>query len=120
MDFTYPDSLPVEAIGSLDAAVTICDRDLKLVWMNAKAMASFGLEGGPLPTGMDLRSCHKPESTAKMEEILGTGLPNVYTIRKKGRKKMIWQAPWIKDGAAAGLVEISIILPDAMPHFDRD
>ena len=32
--------------------------------------------------------------------------PNVYTIEKGGRKKLIFQAPWFEGGAFAGLVEL--------------
>ncbi|TXT46387.1 MAG: PAS fold [Spirochaetes bacterium] len=114
------DSSPWEAMESLEAAITICDADLRLISMNGKALASFGMAGGEAPTGMDLRECHKEQSVATMEDILRTGVPNVYTIKKKGLRKMIWQAPWTKEGNIAGLVEISFILPLDIPHFDRD
>ena len=46
---------------------------------------------------------------------------NVYTISKKGKKKLIYQTPWYEDdkNVPAGLVEFSIILPENMPHYDR-
>jgi hypothetical protein len=28
--------------------------------------------------------------------------------------------PWYQDGKFAGIVEISIPIPDDLPHFDRD
>jgi hypothetical protein len=28
--------------------------------------------------------------------------------------------PWYQDGEFAGVVEISIPIPDELPHFDRD
>ena len=55
----------------------------------------------------------------KMKKIIATGEPNVYTISKNGMKKIIWQGTWEKDGQVAGLVEISIPLPESMPHYDR-
>ncbi len=45
---------------------------------------------------------------------------NVYTIEKKGKKKLIYQAPWFLDGAFGGLVELSLEIPFEMPHFIRD
>jgi hypothetical protein len=45
---------------------------------------------------------------------------NVYTIQKNGKKKLIYQAPWFRDGAYAGFVELSLEIPEAMPHFNRD
>ena len=44
----------------------------------------------------------------------------MYTIEKGGRKKLICQMPWYERGAYAGLVEISIVLPDPLAHFKRD
>jgi hypothetical protein len=49
------------------------------------------------------------------------GAANIYTIQKKGRKKLICQVPWFQqDGSVGGLVELSIPLPEEMPHFNRD
>ncbi|MBR5611017.1 MAG: hypothetical protein IKW65_05805 [Bacteroidales bacterium] len=42
------------------------------------------------------------------------------TISKKGLRKMIYQTVWRQDGKVAGLVEFSIVLPEEMPHYDRD
>ena len=49
-----------------------------------------------------------------------TGQTNVYTIEKKGVKKLIYQTPWYHDGAFAGLVELGLEIPAEMPHFVRD
>jgi len=107
------------AIGLIDAAVTICDADFALLYMNEKSLLSFGGKKGAPALGSDLAGCHKPESVEKMREILASGKPNVYTISKNGVKKLIWQGIWKEEGCAAGLVEISIPLPESMPHFDR-
>ena len=45
---------------------------------------------------------------------------NVYTIEKGGKKKLIYQTPWYKDGQYAGFVELSLVIPAEMPHFIRD
>jgi hypothetical protein len=45
---------------------------------------------------------------------------NHYTISKKGQKKIIHQIPLFKTGEFQGYVEISIPIPDQLPHFDRD
>jgi len=44
----------------------------------------------------------------------------VYTIQKSGVKKLIYQAPWFQEGKYAGFVELSLPIPETMPHFDRD
>jgi len=45
---------------------------------------------------------------------------NAYTIEKRGVRKLIYQAPWFRDGIVQGLVELSLEIPDAMPHFIRE
>ena len=42
------------------------------------------------------------------------------TIEKDGVKKLVYQAPWYEDGEYRGLVEVTLVLPDALPHFVRD
>jgi predicted RNA methylase len=44
---------------------------------------------------------------------------NVYTIEKKGVKKLIRQAPWYSDGVFSGMVEISFEIPFEMAHHVR-
>jgi len=43
----------------------------------------------------------------------------VYTIEKKGIKKLIYQAPWYENGEFSGVVELSIPIPFEMPHYIR-
>lgn len=33
---------------------------------------------------------------------------------------MIYQTPWRVDGKISGMVEISMVIPDEMPHYIRD
>ena len=53
--------------------------------------------------------------------MLVTGESNCYTIEKQGVRKMIYQTPWRDaSGAVAGLVEISMVIPEEMPHYVRE
>jgi hypothetical protein len=58
--------------------------------------------------------------------MIANGESNSYTISKNGVKKLIHQTPWYKIGkdgngkTIGGLVEVSIVLPDEMPHFVRE
>jgi hypothetical protein len=45
---------------------------------------------------------------------------NVYTIEKRGRRRLIVQTPWFQDGLYAGLIELALEIPDQMPHFVRE
>jgi predicted RNA methylase len=101
-------------------AVTVCDRDLTILYMNEKAAENFSTWGGSALLGTSLVNCHKPESVTIMQKILADGVPNVYTITKGKKRKLIYQAPWKREGVIAGVVEISLELPESMPHHDRD
>lgn len=100
-------------------AVTVCDKEGIILSMNDKACATFSAEGGADLIGTCLYDCHQPRSIAMIKGMLATGNKHVYTIEKKGEKKMIIQQPWYQDGEIAGMVEISIVLPAEMPHYVR-
>jgi transcriptional regulator with PAS, ATPase and Fis domain len=100
-------------------AVTVCDSQGIIVYMNDKSEATFEGDGGRSLIGKDLFGCHSVESNRKIEEIMRTRQPNIYTIEKKGVKKLIYQAPLYQDGQFSGLVELSLEIPFEMPHFLR-
>lgn len=106
-------------IEELPAAVTLCDREGVVLEMNARAARTFEADGGKALIGRNLLECHPPAARAKLERLLASGETNVYTIEKRGQKKLIWQAPWSEGGEVRGLVEISIELPHDVPHFVR-
>ena len=106
----------INYLAELPFAVTVCDLSGIIVYMNKKSCSTFS---GDL-IGKSLFDCHNEKSAEKIMEIMATGIPNSYTIEKKGAKKLIHQSPWFKDGKAAGLIEISIQIPEGMKHFNRD
>jgi PAS domain S-box-containing protein len=102
------------------AAVTVADREGKIIEMNAKAVKLFEKEGGEKLIGTNVLDCHPEPAREKFRAIMRTKKPNVYTIEKAGVKKFIYQAPWYEDGEYAGVVELVVEIPFAMPHFVRD
>ena len=101
------------------AAVTVCDREGVIVAMNARSCATFEAQGGRSLVGRSLLDCHPGESKEKLKRLLASPSTNVYTIEKKGIKKLVYQSPWFKDGQYAGIVELSLPIPFEMPHFVR-
>lgn len=103
----------------LPSAVTITNKDGVIIYMNKKAIDTFKNDGGIELIGKNLFDCHNDNSNRIITNIIESTEPNIYTIEKKGQKKMIYQSPYFEDGVYAGLVEISIVLPNEMPHFIR-
>jgi transcriptional regulator with PAS, ATPase and Fis domain len=101
-------------------AVTVCDAEGRIVGMNAASREVFAADGGEKLIGTDVLDCHPEPSRFKLQKMMNEKRTNVYTIQKNGKKKLIYQAPWYKDGAYAGFVELSFEIPWDLPHFNRD
>jgi len=106
-------------IKEFPGAVTVCDEAGVIVAMNDKALSTFADDGGAALLGKSVMDCHAEHSRGIIKKIMAGGPPNIYTIEKKGKKKLIYQAAWTKDGAFAGIVELSLEIPFEMPHFIR-
>ncbi|KAF0125988.1 MAG: PAS fold domain protein [Elusimicrobia bacterium] len=100
-------------------AVTICGRDGTITYMNAGSRKTFKKYGGGELVGRSLLDCHPEPARSKLRAMLEQPAVNAYTIEKAGVKKLIYQAPLVKDGGISGLVELSLELPAEMPHFVR-
>ena len=101
----------------MNCAVTVCDKEGVILYMNDKAKETFAKHGDLV--GKSLIPCHNEKSRAIIADLLATGGSNAYTIQKNGQKKMIYQAAWRENGEVAGLVEISMVIPEEMPHYVR-
>lgn len=101
-------------------AVTVCDSEGRIVEMNDAAIEVFAADGGAGLIGTNVLDCHPEPSRTKLKGMMEAGRTNVYTIQKKGKKKLIYQSPWFRDGRYAGFVEFSVEIPWDMPHFTRD
>jgi len=103
----------------LPCSVTVCDTTYKILYLNERSAEVNAADGGKSLIGKNLLDCHPPEAREKLLRVMAAGKPNVYTIEKKGVRKIVYQAHWRRDGAPAGLVEITFELPEGMPHFVR-
>jgi hypothetical protein len=103
----------------IGAAVTVCDPDGIILYMNDLSILTFEKSGGKNLIGKNLLDCHPEPARSKLADLLVTPRLNAYTIEKNGRKKLIYQTPWYTDGNFSGLVEISLPLPEELPHFIR-
>lgn len=101
----------------MNCAVTVCNTEGIILYMNDKAKATFAKHGDLI--GKNLMDCHNDRSKDIIRDLLETGGSNAYTIEKEGLRKMIYQTAWRVDGKVAGLVEISMVIPSDMPHYIR-
>jgi transcriptional regulator with PAS, ATPase and Fis domain len=109
----------MEWIEKLDGSVIVSDLSGKVIYANEMAERTFVKPGEPPLTGRDLMECHNENSRKIIRGILENKSKNIYTIEKNGKKKLIYQAPWIVRGELKGLVELSLEIPFEMPHFVR-
>jgi len=100
-------------------AITISDKDGKIIEMNDRSAMTFQKSGGRELIGKQLMDCHPEKAQMIIMEMMSSPKTNAYTIEKEGLKKLIYQTPWYENGEFGGLVEFSIIIPMDMPHFKR-
>ena len=110
----------IDWIKEFPGAVTVCDIAGRIIEMNGASREAFAADGGAKLIGSNVLDCHPEPSRSKLERMMAERRTNVYTIQKNGRKKLICQAPWSKDGIYAGFVELSLEIPWDLPHFNRD
>ena len=101
-------------------AITVCDPVGIILEMNERAAKGYQDQGGIRLIGTNMLDCHPEPARTKTQHLLETRQANVYTIEKGGVKKLIYQAPWFRDGRYSGFVELSLEIPDEMPHFIRN
>ena len=103
----------------LDSAITVCDKDGVILFMNEKACKTFEKYGGRELIGKSLFDCHNQDSCEIINKLLEEDISNTYTVTRDKMKKLIHQTPWYKDGKVMGLIEFSVDLPEEVPNHDR-
>ena len=111
MEFNWYDELPL--------AITVCNKDGKILYMNKKASKTFEKYGSESLLGNNVLDCHPEPSKSMFAAMLINTNTNAYTIEKEGVKKLIYQTPWYENGEYKGYVELSLVIPTEMKHFVR-
>ena len=107
----------MEQLRNAGFAITICDKEGKILDMNQRSKQTFAKYGDII--GHSLFEYHPPRAAEILRGLLENHNVNAYTIEKNGLRKMIYQSAWKEDGVVAGLVEISMVIPSDMPHYVR-
>ena len=108
-----------EWLERMPCSVIVCDKKYTILYLNEKAAHDHAEDGGSALVGKDLMDCHPPEAQEKLREVMASGRPNVYTTERKGKRKLVYQCQWKKNGRVAGLVQLVIELPPNMPNHKR-
>lgn len=103
-------------VDEFPGTIEVCDPNGILLEVNDRAEQEEGVRN---LIGSNILDCHPEPARTILKQMLASGRLNVYTIEKNGKKKLIYQAPWFKDGQYAGFVEMGLEIPDSMPHFNR-
>lgn len=103
----------------LGIAITVCDKDGKIVEMNDKSKKTFLKPGAPELIGANVVDCHPEPAKTMLAGMLQNPRTNAYTIEKNGIKKLIYQTPWYVDGEYMGFMELSMEIPFEMKHMVR-
>lgn len=111
---------PQSWIKEFPGAITVCDANGVIVEMNDAAAATFQKDGGKELIGKNVFVCMPESACSKLKELMEQQKNNAYTIQKNGLKKLIYQAPVYEEGNYCGFIEVSLVLPQEMPHFNRD
>jgi PAS domain-containing protein len=106
-------------IDSFPAAVTICDAEGIITYMNSAAESLFAKSGGRALLGSNVFACHPPQAQELLRSLMRDRKSNTYTVEKAGSKRLIYQSPWYRNGEYAGFIEISFEIPPSLPNFKR-
>ena len=99
-------------------AVTAADAEGVIRYMNRRAREQYKKHGDLI--GRSLFDCHGESAAGIIRRLLTEGGTNAYTIEKEGVRKMIYQtAVTGADGRVTGFVEVSMVIPEELPHYVR-
>lgn len=103
----------------VNLAVTVCDKNGRIVDMNDKSRKTFLKPGSEDLVGQNVLDCHPEPAHSLLADMLQNPRTNAYTIEKNGVKKLIYQTPWYADGEYMGFMELSMEIPFEMKHMVR-
>lgn len=113
------EGIDVEWAEEFNGAITVCDLDGIIVYMNKNSVEQFSGYGGEKLIGTNLLDCHPEPSKSMLKKMLRDPVKNMYTTEKKGVKKFIYQSPWMRNGKFSGIIVLSFLLEDQIPNHLR-
>lgn len=114
-----PEGVNVDWAEEFNGAITVCNCEGIIVYMNKFSVKQFAKYGGEKLLGSNLLDCHSETSKSKIREMLKAPAENMYITEKNGVRKIIFQTPWMQDGQFSGLVELFFLFSQDVPLFVR-
>ncbi|MGD0115956.1 MAG: PAS domain-containing protein [Dehalococcoidia bacterium] len=108
-----------EWVKGFPAPVVVVDAKGMIVEMNPEAEEWYADRGGRDLLGTSLFDALPETARIKVKELLASKETNVYTFERDGVRKLVYQSPWYRDGAFAGLVQLLLVAPLEIPHYVR-
>jgi len=109
----------MDYLNESNVAITVCDKDGKILSMNEKSKKTFLRPGRENLIGQNVLDCHPEPAHSLLADMLQNPRVNSYTIEKEGVKKLIFQTPWYQDGEYMGFAELSMEIPTEMKNMIR-
>ncbi len=109
----------IDFFKGVNFAVTVCDREGTILYMNDKSGAIFLKPGREQLIGANVLDCHPEPARSLLDSMLQDPRTNAYTVEKNGVKKLIYQTPWYREGTYMGFMELSLEIPAEMKHHVR-
>ena len=113
------EGIDVEWAEEFNGAITVCDLDGIIVYMNKYSITQFKKYGGEKLMGTNLLDCHPEPSKSMLKKMLANPVKSMYTTEKNGVRNFIYQSPWIKNGKCSGIIELSFLLDGHIPNHVR-
>ena len=101
------------------AAISVCDTKGTIIALNRRAAENFHRDGGERLVGKSLFACHPEPANTIIRRLLRDRTGNTYVVEKHGRRKLVHQAPWYREGEFAALTETIIELTAEGPTKRR-
>lgn len=98
----------------------LTDKNDIITYMNDASAEMFADDGGLELMGRNVKECHNDYSNSVIDLINHEEFQNVYTIELKGKKKFVCQSPYYENGEFAGIMEMTIDLPEVLPNIIRE
>ena len=117
--FLFKNICVMDYLKEANVALTVCDKDGKIIDMNEKSKKTFLKPGREDLIGKHVLDCHPEPARSMLADMLEHPRTNAYTIEKGGVKKLIYQTPWYENGEYKGFMELSMEIPFEMKHAVR-